>query len=65
MSELNNTFRAVAYVKSDDAGKRLVALEAAIDLILARVGSSGSDLSAEMNRLSTYVDQIQEAAKLR
>ncbi|WVV46841.1 hypothetical protein THH46_16165 [Pseudomonas sp. NA13] len=63
MSELNNTFRAVAYSKSDAAGKRLVALEAAIDLILARVGSSGADLSAEMNRLSTYVDQILEAAK--
>lgn len=63
MSELNNTFRAVAYTKSDSSGKRLVALEAAIDLILARVGSSGADLAAEMSRLSTYVDQIQEAAK--
>jgi len=63
MSELNNTFRSLVYHKSDDTGKRLVALETAIDLIKARVGSSGADLGAEMNRLSTYVDQILEAAK--
>lgn len=65
MSELNNTFRALAFNKSDDYGKRLVALETAIDLIKARVGSSGADLGSEMNRLSTYVDQILDAAKLK
>lgn len=63
MSDLNNTFRSMAYIKSDDSGKRLVALEAAIDLIMAHVGSSNADLSVEMGRLSTYVDQILDAAK--
>lgn len=63
MAELNNTFRANAYAQTGAEGKRLVAVEAAIDLIIARVSSEGADLEAEMNRLSKYADQIQEAAK--
>ncbi|RMT91285.1 hypothetical protein ALP37_02907 [Pseudomonas amygdali pv. sesami] len=65
MAELNNTFRASAYSNSDVNGKRLVAVEAAIDLIVARVSVSGADLEAEMSRLSTYADQIQEAVKVK
>lgn len=65
MPDPNNTFRSMAFFKSDDDGKRLVALESAIELIKARVGASGADLPSEMNRLSTYVDQILDAAKLK
>lgn len=65
MSELNNIFRANAYIKSSDEGKRLVAVEAAIDLIAARVSASGADLEGEMSRLSSYADQIQEALKVK
>ncbi|MBS4090685.1 MULTISPECIES: hypothetical protein [Pseudomonas] len=65
MAELNNTFRATAYAQSGAEGKRLVAVEAAIDLIVARVSTEGADLEGEMNRLSQYADQIQEAVKVK
>ncbi|WP_313740481.1 hypothetical protein [Pseudomonas sp.] len=63
MSDPNHTFRSLAFFKSDDSGKRLVALESAIELIKTRVGVSGADLTSEMNSLSTYVDQILDAAE--
>lgn len=65
MAELNNTFRANAYAQTSAEGKRLIAVETAIDLIIARVSSEGADLEAEMSRLSKYADQIQEAVKIK
>ena len=63
MAELNNIFRVNAYIQSGEEGKRLIAVEAAIDLIAVRVSTEGADLEGEMNRLSKYADQIQQAVK--
>jgi hypothetical protein len=65
MAELNNIFRVNAYAQSGAEGKRLVAVEAAIDLIAARVSAESADLEGEMSRLSKYADQIQEAVKVK
>ncbi|AGZ34699.1 MAG: hypothetical protein ACOKSU_26095 [Pseudomonas sp.] len=65
MADQIKTFRVNAYAQSGAEGKRLVAVEAAIDLIIARVSSEGADLEAEMSRLSKYADQIQEAVKIK
>lgn len=65
MADQIKTFRVNAYAQSGVEGKRLVAVEAAIDLIIARVSSEGADLEAEMSRLSKYADQIQEAVKIK
>lgn len=51
------------YFTSDAKGKRIHAVAAALDLIAARVSPEChiDQLKMEMERLSTYADQIQAA----
>ncbi|AHG41121.1 hypothetical protein N018_13240 [Pseudomonas syringae CC1557] len=53
------------YGNGDDEDKRIMAVNAALELIHARVSTSsvGGLLEGEMSRLSDYADQIQAAIK--
>lgn len=54
---------ASGYFTSDATGRRLYAVSAALELIAARVSPEChiDQLKMEMERLSTYADQIQAA----
>lgn len=51
------------YANGDSEDKRILAVNAALELIQARVSNSTVSglLEGELNRLSTYADQIQAA----
>lgn len=56
----------LAYSKIQPITQRSIAVGAALELILGRVSSSATvHLSQEMDNLSKYADQIQEALKLK
>lgn len=56
----------VAYDRLQESTKRNIAVGAALELILGRVSSSASvHLSEELQNLSRYADQIQDALKLK
>ncbi|KRW62348.1 hypothetical protein [Pseudomonas sp. TTU2014-080ASC] len=57
-------FTSSNYPNASAERKRSIAVAAALELIAARVASSpvnGTQLDEELNRLSKYADQIQEA----
>ncbi|MDQ0124688.1 hypothetical protein J2W17_003642 [Pseudomonas lini] len=53
----------VKYANGDDADQRLLAVNAALELIAVRVtnNTTGGILEAELSRLSQYADTIQAA----
>lgn len=52
--------------ETNEEDQRARAVAAAIGLIEAKMsGSDGSSLKAEMNNLSSYADQIQNALKVK
>lgn len=58
----------VKYYTGDNSDKRALAVNAALELISARVGATspnGSHLDVEISRLSEYTDKIQEALKAK
>ncbi|QDC04706.1 hypothetical protein FH041_07095 [Pseudomonas sp. SWI7] len=59
---------SLAYCELSNDRKRAVAVAAALEVIAARVTTTtthGTHLDREMNNLSKYADQIQEALKVK
>lgn len=57
----------VKYSTVSDSDKRILAVNAALELISVRIGATspnGNHLDTELGRLSGYADQIQAALKV-
>lgn len=58
----------VKYDNGNDTDKRAIAVDVALQLILAKAGSSPDKtetLKRELGNLSEYADQIQDALKVK
>jgi hypothetical protein len=63
-----STAGAHAYKDVHPLTQRAIAVAAALELIAVRVGAAsanGNHLDVELNRLSTYADQIQSALEIK
>jgi len=64
MSDKTNALPINFFLQQDEAGRRVAATSAALEVILAKASSAAPlDLESEFENLSVYVDQILKAAK--
>lgn len=71
---MSDTFKSIstatahAYHELSPKNQRAIAVAAALDLIAVRIGATspnGNHLGPEMDKLSSYADQIQKALEVK